>query len=61
MMRDDMKLGDLVFFYHSNCEMPGIVDLDTSYEPGKPELRVRINRDKAADQKFRTPVASGAW
>ena len=30
-------------------EVPGIVDLDTSYEPGKPELRVRINRDKAAD------------
>lgn len=29
--------------------MPGVVDLDSSYEPGKPELRVRINRDKAAD------------
>lgn len=25
MMRDDMKLGDLVFFYHSNCSPPGIV------------------------------------
>lgn len=23
-MRDDMKRGDLVFFYHSNCEVPGI-------------------------------------
>jgi len=29
--------------------MPGVVDLDSSYEPGKPELRVSINRDKAAD------------
>ena len=29
--------------------MPGVVDLDSSYEPGKPELRVNINRDKAAD------------
>ena len=29
--------------------LPGVVDLDTSYEPGKPELRVNINRDKAAD------------
>ena len=28
---------------------PAVVDLDTSYEPGKPELRVQINRDKAAD------------
>ncbi len=24
-MRDDMRLGDLVFFYHSNCDVPGIV------------------------------------
>jgi predicted RNA-binding protein with PUA-like domain len=24
-MRDDMKMGDLIFFYHSNCKMPGIV------------------------------------
>lgn len=28
---------------------PGVVDLETSSEAGKPELRVRINRDKAAD------------
>jgi len=27
----------------------GVADLDVSYEPGKPEARVRINRDKAAD------------
>ncbi|MBL8175279.1 MAG: efflux RND transporter permease subunit, partial [Bryobacterales bacterium] len=30
-------------------KVPGVVDLDTSYEGGKPELRVRINRDKSAD------------
>jgi HAE1 family hydrophobic/amphiphilic exporter-1 len=30
-------------------EVPGVADIDTSYEPGKPELRVEINRDKAAD------------
>jgi len=27
MMRDTMKTGDLVFFYHSNCETPGIVGI----------------------------------
>jgi len=27
MMRDDMKIGDQVFFYHSNCETPGIVGI----------------------------------
>lgn len=26
-MRDDMKKGDLVFFYHSNCDVPGIVGI----------------------------------
>lgn len=25
MMRDDMKTGDRVFYYHSNCTVPGIV------------------------------------
>jgi HAE1 family hydrophobic/amphiphilic exporter-1 len=28
---------------------PGIVDIDSTYEAGKPELQVRINRAKAAD------------
>ena len=27
MMRDDMRSGDNVFFYHSNCKEPGIVGL----------------------------------
>lgn len=26
-MRDQMKLGDQVFFYHSNCSQPGIVGI----------------------------------
>jgi predicted RNA-binding protein with PUA-like domain len=29
MMRDDMKIGDKVFFYHSNCKEPGIVGIMT--------------------------------
>lgn len=28
-MRDDMKVGDLVLFYHSNCAAPGVVGLAT--------------------------------
>jgi predicted RNA-binding protein with PUA-like domain len=27
MMRDEMKIGDLAFFYHSNCAEPGIVGI----------------------------------
>ena len=31
------------------AQIPGVTDLDSSYEAGKPELRVLVNRDKAAD------------
>ena len=27
MMRDDMRIGDTVFFYHSNCKEPAIVGI----------------------------------
>ena len=27
MMRDDMKVGDLAFFYHSSCEQPGVAGI----------------------------------
>lgn len=43
MMRDDMKVGDQGFFYHSRCDEPGIVGLveivkgsyadDTQFDP----------------------------
>jgi predicted RNA-binding protein with PUA-like domain len=29
MMRDEMRVGDKVFFYHSNCKEPGIVGIMT--------------------------------
>lgn len=25
MLRDDFRVGDLAFFYHSSCELPGVV------------------------------------
>ena len=30
-------------------ELPGVADVDSTYETGKPELRILINREKAAD------------
>ena len=33
-MRDDMEIGDRVFFYHSNCKPPGIVGIcEVASEP----------------------------
>lgn len=37
MMRDAMKLGDQVFFYHSNCAAPGIVGIMEVVREGYPD------------------------
>ena len=37
MMRDEMKKGDLVFFYHSNCDQPGIVGIMEVVKEGYPD------------------------
>jgi len=36
-MRDDMREGDRIFFYHSNCEEPGIVGLARVASPAYPD------------------------
>lgn len=37
MMRDQMKKGDLVFFYHSSCDEPGIVGIMEIVKEGYPD------------------------
>ncbi len=37
MMRDEMRKGDLAFFYHSNCEQPGIVGIMQIAREGYPD------------------------
>lgn len=37
MLRDDIKQGDLVFFYHSNCKEPGIVGIMEVTRDGYPD------------------------
>jgi predicted RNA-binding protein with PUA-like domain len=36
-MRDDMKRGDLVFFYHSSCPQPGIAGIAKVSRNGYPD------------------------
>jgi predicted RNA-binding protein with PUA-like domain len=38
MMRDDMRKGDLAFFYHSNCAEPGIVGIIEVVREGYPDF-----------------------
>ncbi|MGZ5051351.1 MAG: EVE domain-containing protein [Methylobacter sp.] len=51
MMRDEMKLGDLAFFYHSNCETPGIVGIMEIAKEGYPDFSAFDPSDKHYDPK----------
>lgn len=54
-MRDGMKKGDEVFFYHSNCEVPGIVGIarvvkeaypdHTAFDPDDPHYDPKSDPD----------------
>ena len=37
LIRDDMGKGDLAFFYHSNCDEPGIAGIATITRAGYPD------------------------
>jgi predicted RNA-binding protein with PUA-like domain len=51
MMRDDMKVGDQVFFYHSNCDEPGIVGVMQVARESYPDFTAFDPDDKHFDPK----------
>lgn len=51
MMRDEMKKGDLVFFYHSNCKEPGIVGIMEVVKEGYPDFTAHDPESKYHDPK----------
>jgi predicted RNA-binding protein with PUA-like domain len=51
MMRDDMKKGDLVFFYHSNTDVPGIVGIMQVVKEGYPDHTAFDPEEKYYDPK----------
>jgi predicted RNA-binding protein with PUA-like domain len=50
-MRDEMKLGDLAFFYHSNCKEPGIVGIMEVTKMAYPDKLQFISGHKYHDPK----------
>ncbi|NNC97627.1 MAG: EVE domain-containing protein [Gammaproteobacteria bacterium] len=50
-MRDDMKLGDQIFFYHSNCKVPGIVGTMTVAKESYPDHTALNKKSKYFDAK----------
>jgi len=50
-MRDDMSLGDLAFFYQSNCEAPGIVGVIKITKVAYPDPLQFLKDNKYYDPK----------
>lgn len=50
-MRDSMKLNDKAFFYHSNCEIPGIVGIMEIVQESHPDLTSLDINSKYYDPK----------
>ena len=50
-MRDEMKKGDLAFFYHSNCEEPAIVGVMEIVREGYPDNTAFLASEKYFDAK----------
>jgi predicted RNA-binding protein with PUA-like domain len=51
MMRDEMKNGDLAFFYHSNCAEPGIVGMMEVVRESYPDFTAFNSEHKYFDPK----------
>ena len=51
MMRDAMKVGDRAFFYHSNCETPGIVGIMEVVREGYADFTAFDPKSKYFDEK----------
>lgn len=51
MLRDEMRKGDLAFFYHSNCKEPGIVGIVEVVKEGYPDFTAFEPGEKYYDPK----------
>ena len=52
-MRDQMKKGDRIFFYHSNAEPPGIAGIGEVIKEGSPDKTAFDKKDPHYDPKSR--------
>ena len=49
MMRDQMRTGDSIFFYHSNCDIPGIAGIMQVHKESYPDPTAFDPEDKHYD------------
>ncbi|MBL7664602.1 MAG: EVE domain-containing protein [Bacteriovoracaceae bacterium] len=50
-MRDEMKLGDLVLYYHSNCDVPGVVGIAKVVKESYPDATAFEKKSDYFDPK----------
>lgn len=54
MLRDQMQVDDLAFFYHSNCDVPGIVGIARIARAGYPDATAMNPESPYYDPKHST-------
>jgi|TARA_B110000444_G_C18431711_1_gene407158 predicted RNA-binding protein with PUA-like domain len=59
MIRDDMSIGDMAFFYHSNCDIPGIYGLMTINSKPYPD-HTAFNK-KAKYYDIKSDISKPTW
>jgi len=59
MMRDQMKKGDKIFFYHSSCKVPGIVGIMQVIKESHPDVSALNPESKYYDPK--STVENPRW
>lgn len=58
-MRDDMKIGDIVLFYHSSCEIPGVAGLAKVSKESHPDPSQFDSKSEYYDPK--ATIESPRW
>ncbi|MBK5965928.1 EVE domain-containing protein [Thiocystis minor] len=53
MLRDQMRIGDRILFYHSNCEVPGVVGIAEASSAPRPDPSAFDPEAKYFDPKSR--------
>lgn len=51
IMRDEMKVGDMVLYYHSSCKVPGIVGVAEVVREGYPDFVPKNKKGRPKDPK----------
>ena len=61
-MRDDMRRGDLAFFYHSSCDEPGVAGIVKIVKEGYPDHTAFDARRPALRRRTAIPPSrAGTW